>query len=71
MVLDRAYMKGGYNVNLSRDWRNKAERAILDARTQAVIPTLGERREVLGSGGILTNVTYNQQSGLFTLTMGR
>ena len=71
MVLEKCYLKGGYDTQLAAFWHQKAEAEIKEAKAQAVIPTLGKRRELRRSAPRLGNLTYNNATGLFRLRMGR
>ena len=71
MVLEKCYLKGGYDPQLAAFWHAKAETEIQEAKAQAVIPTLGRRRELRRSTPRLANMTYNNRTGLFRLRMGR
>lgn len=71
MVLEKCYLKGGYDARLAAFWNAKSEPAIKEAKAQAVIPTLGRRRELRRSAPRLGHMTYNQKTGLFRLQLGR
>ena len=71
MVLEKCYLKGGFDPQLAAFWNTKAESEIKEAKAQAVIPTLGKRRELRRSAPRLTNLTYNNATGLFRLRRGR
>ncbi len=69
MGLEKAYSKGGFNMALAEYWGNKAESEIIYARTQAVIPTAGHRREIRpGTRRVLTpNFQYDPSTGRATV----
>ena len=71
MVLEKCYLKNAYNMQLASYWGAKAEAEIKEAKAQAVIPTLGRRRELRRSVPRLGNLTYNNRTGLFRLRLGR
>ncbi|MCY3739899.1 MAG: hypothetical protein OXH00_02645 [Candidatus Poribacteria bacterium] len=71
MTLEKCYLKDGYDPRLAAYWQAKAEMEIKEAKAQAVIPTLGKRRELRRSAPRLTNLTYNNRTGLFRLRLGR
>lgn len=71
MVLEKANMKGKYDMQSSLYWGQKAELEIREAKAQAVIPTLGKRRELRRSTPRMSNLTYNNSTGLFRLRLGR
>ncbi|MXZ00209.1 hypothetical protein F4Y93_06000 [Candidatus Poribacteria bacterium] len=71
MVLEKCYLKDGYDPRLAAYWHAKAETEIKEAKAQAVIPTLGKRRELRRSYPRLSNLTYNNATGMFRLRLGR
>lgn len=71
MVLEKCYLKGGFDPQLAAFWHAKAETELKEAKAQAVIPTLGKRRELRRSAPRMTNLTYNNRTGLFRLRLGR
>lgn len=71
MTLEKCYLKDGYDPRLAAYWHEKAETEIKEAKAQAVIPTLGKRRELRSSAPRLANLTYNNATGMFRLRLGR
>lgn len=71
MTLEKCYLKNAYNMQLAAYWGAKADAEIKEAKAQAVIPTLGRRRELRRSLPRLGNLTYNNRTGLFRLRLGR
>lgn len=71
MTLEKCYLKDGYDPRLAAYWQTKAEAEIKEAKAQAVIPTLGKRRELRSSAPRLANLTYNNATGMFRLRLGR
>lgn len=71
MGLEKAYAKGGFNMALSTMWGDKAEAEIIYARTQAVIPTAGQRREVRPGHNrrLNPNFQYDQATGRATVRL--
>ena len=66
MVLEKAYMMGGHDLVLAREWGDKAAQEMLIAKGQAVIPTLGDRSFLKRTRGRSTNVQFNNSTGVFT-----
>lgn len=62
MTLEKAYLKGGFDMALSQRWGAEAASEIVLARTQAVIPTIGERLELRGKRRLLPNFQWDQAS---------
>ena len=71
MVLEKANMKSRYDLQSAIFWGEKANEEIKKAKAQAMIPTLGKRRELRRSTPRMTNITYNNATGLFRLRLGR
>ena len=64
MVLEKAYLKGGYDMRLAERWGAEARSEISLARTQAVIPTMGDRLEIRsGRRRLLPNFQWDQKTG--------
>jgi len=69
MTVSKAYGKGNYNLPAAREWKADADADIKLARTQAIIPTLGNRLELRNSAPLLPNLQY-QGDGNFRLRFG-
>ena len=69
-VLEKCYLKV-QNLQLSAYWGTKAAVAIREAKADAVIPTIGRKRNLRRSPGRFSNLTYSNTTGLFTLRFGR
>lgn len=63
MVLEKAYLKGGYDMALAERWGSEARSEISLARTQAVIPTIGDRLELRsGRRRLQPNFQWDQKT---------
>ena len=71
MTLEKANLKDKYDLQTALFWKGKADDEIKEAKAQAVIPTLGKRRELRRSAPRLSNLTYNNRTGVFRLRLGR
>lgn len=70
MVLEKANLKDSYNPQMAAIYKSEADAEIMEAKAQAMIPTLGKRRELRQTPPRLGNLTYNNQTGLFRLRLG-
>lgn len=57
-VLEKAYMKNGYDLTLSTRFGSEASGEIQLARAQAYIPTIGPRSEMRRPGYLQPNIQY-------------
>ena len=69
MVVSKAYGQNNYNLPASREWKADADADIMEAKAQAIIPTLGRRLEIRSSGRLNPNMQY-LGDGKFSLRFG-